>query len=56
MRRLKCTQEDCESEIFTVNITVGPDGEVAETPHKIPGEYFICCECHSEAEWVETNG
>jgi len=49
---LKCTEKDCNSEIFTINITVGSSGELAENTRKIPGEYFECCECHAKAKWV----
>ena len=51
--KLVCTEESCTSEIFTVHIVVGPDGEVAESIRKMDGDYFECCECHSEAKWVE---
>jgi len=50
---LQCTESGCPSMIFTVNLTVGPYGDLAEQPEAIDGEYFVCCECHSEGMWVD---
>ena len=55
---LKCSNPECESHnddapMFSVNITVGSEYEVAEPICKIPYECFICVYCHSEAEGGE---
>lgn len=55
-RELTCTNEQCFSEIFTCSLVVGPSGELVENPEKIEGEYFTCCECYYECEWVELDG
>ncbi len=52
---LKCSNPECESHageapMFTVNVTVGDEYEVAEPIRKIPHQYFICVYCHSQAE------
>jgi len=52
---LKCSNPECESHageapMFTINVTVGDEYEVAEPIRKIPHQYFICVYCHSEAE------
>ena len=59
MQKLRCTNEECpshvddtETPVFTVNMTVDGDGDVCEPAYKIPGKYFVCCFCESEAEWV----
>ncbi len=50
--KLKCKTEECNSSAFTVHIVVDIFGDLAETPRKIEGEYFECCECYNTAEWV----
>ena len=57
MKKLRCTNEECEGQnedpIFNLNVTVGQDGDLAESTKKIEGHYFVCCYCFSDAKWVE---
>lgn len=55
---LKCSNPECESNkddapMFTVNVTVGDEYEVAEPICKIPYQYFICVYCNSQAQGDE---
>ena len=61
MLMLKCSNTECESlktaegededqtPMFTVKITVGSEYESAEPIRKIPLEYFICVYCNCSA-------
>jgi len=57
--KLHCLNEECSSNtngdapLFTVNMTVDEDGDACESARKIDGEYFTCCYCESNAEWLE---
>ena len=59
MSKLRYSNEDCESRTegqmpcFSVNLAVDDDGSVSEPVRKIPGKFFECVFCHSEAEWGE---
>ena len=57
--KLRCKNPECESNTenanscFTVNMTVDEDGDACESVRKIDGEYFTCCHCGGEGEWVQ---
>jgi hypothetical protein len=56
MTRLVCSDPQCESHdkltdpLFTINVTVGSDRELAENLNKVEAKYFTCAYCHAEAE------
>lgn len=57
--KLKCTNPDCESNcngqsaMFTADLTVDDNGQIAESVTKIDGSYFECCFCNSNAKWTD---
>jgi len=57
MRKLRCSNEECEGKegnpAFNLTAVVDEDGTLAENPQKIDGEYFTCCYCSSEGEWID---
>jgi len=59
--KLRCKNPECvsntdgDSPCFTVNMTVDEDGDACESARKIEGEYFTCCHCADNAEWVSTD-
>lgn len=58
MKLLECSNPRCSSvqspqtPLFSVNLTVEPDGSLAEDPTAIEGGFFECTECHADGKWV----
>ena len=51
---LVCSNTECESHkddspMFTINVTVDGDRDLAENLNKVEPEYFVCVYCQSEA-------
>ena len=46
---LRCSNQDCDSDVFEVTLTVGADREPSEELREIDPEYFRCIDCGSEA-------
>ena len=47
--KLRCSNQDCDSDVFEVTLTVGADREPSEELREIDPEYFRCIDCGSEA-------
>ena len=47
---LRCSNQDCDSDVFEVTLTVRAEREPAEDLRGIEPGYFKCIDCGSEAD------